>query len=397
MNKRIAAFAIACMLVMSACIDVDNPIDDEVVSAMPEMISNISTTQDLSQVEYDIKKETVMRFTPDYLHESQQDKLKDIIVIDARWVEDENGAAPIIDAYLQYRGFLQKDPYSVIRVGDIYTIEYYTDNDRRISCFIVCLDTGLDKEGYYFCVTYSWDDLQNIGEIEYKNNHSGDALYENLFNTEGVQVANISYAYFQGIPFSFISKHETADEISYDVLNRNQKFWLYENAVVFNEEEKAIGFNSDIYNKHDERPIPEEFFLAFIYDEKDRLKFIHEEFLGEHGEAGLEFDVLSLEYHENGFLKSVEYNFYPSFYFELPQNHRNRGTWDCSGIINYDEQGRMIYRDYYITHGRHYCVYLYKEESKRPWAYIEFCSNSYSGENNYGYGNDTTLYLFQDK
>jgi len=46
----------------------------------------------------------------------------------------------------------------------------------------------------------------------------------------------------------------------------------------------------------------------------------------------------------------------------------------------------MTHGDYYITHGRHYYIYLYEGESDRPWACIGFCT--------FG-GGLSDFYLFQ--
>ena len=38
------------------------------------------------------------------------------------------------------------------------------------------------------------------------------------------------------------------------------------------------------------------------------------------------------------------------------------GTWDQSGFINFDRQGRMVHNNYYVTHGDHSKFYFYHEE-----------------------------------
>ncbi|MBD5487841.1 MAG: hypothetical protein HDR13_03475 [Lachnospiraceae bacterium] len=50
------------------------------------------------------------------------------------------------------------------------------------------------------------------------------------------------------------------------------------------------------------------------------------------------------------------------------------GTSDSSGAIEYDEKGRMILNDYYITHGGHTDIFLYKDDSDLPWACLNWCS-----------------------
>lgn len=40
----------------------------------------------------------------------------------------------------------------------------------------------------------------------------------------------------------------------------------------------------------------------------------------------------------------------------------------------YDEKGRMILNDYYITHGGHTNIFVYKDDSDLPWACLNWCS-----------------------
>ena len=64
----------------------------------------------------------------------------------------------------------------------------------------------------------------------------------------------------------------------------------------------------------------------------------------------------------------------------------------------YDEQGRLVYRHYYITHGYHYRVYLYNGEETRPWAWMEFCTQALSSpdeETGVYYGCGCFFYLFE--
>ena len=71
---------------------------------------------------------------------------------------------------------------------------------------------------------------------------------------------------------------------------------------------------------------------------------------------------------------------------------------DCSGAAAYDEQGRLVYRHYYITHGYHYRVYLYNGEETRPWAWMEFCTQALSSpdeETGVYYGCGCFFYLFE--
>ena len=101
-----------------------------------------------------------------------------------------------------------------------------------------------------------------------------------------------------------------------------------------------------------------------LYDEAGRLQTIREETDEPLSDGG---DSLSGEiafaYRDDG-LDAVSYWFNPG----------SGSTADSSGTIAYDGQGRPQYKEYYVTHGTHYGVYLYKGSETRPWLCLEFCS-----------------------
>lgn len=74
-----------------------------------------------------------------------------------------------------------------------------------------------------------------------------------------------------------------------------------------------------------------------------------------------------------------------------------RKSYDSSGTAYFDEQERLFYRSYYVSHGSHFRFYLYKDEV-RLWACMEVCSqayNSFEDDNDIRYGNEFFFYLFQ--
>jgi hypothetical protein len=155
------------------------------------------------------------------------------------------------------------------------------------------------------------------------------------------------------------------------MLNKNQKFWFYKDYAVFDAAGKVIGYNNELQYPG----ISLNHYSEFGYDEKGRLKEIREPYNEDDNYISPAWEVdfsgeITLDYREDNTLSSVNYGFY----------HFNHGTWDSSGKIRYDEKGRMIYREYYVTHGRHYCIYLYDGESTRPRAVIEFCQGVTPGD-----------------
>jgi hypothetical protein len=289
-------------------------------------------------------------------------------------------------------------PDRTFSLGEVGFVEHYMNKEQRKSSFIIRFIDGSGAISGIYCTTYSWDDMDKIGSIVYGLNRDGDIEFEKLYRADGSPAANISYNHFEGMPFPFVAEFEAADDNVYAVLNRNQKFWLYSDFSVIDEMGTITGYSADFQvNNYDfqrsQTVVSDGVFFEFVYDEKGGLAAIREEFLEEDDFDSFTSDILTLDYHKNGKLRTAEY-FFINFVF----NQRNRGTWDSSGNIHYDEHGRMTYRSYYVTHGRHYVVYLYEDDdSNRPWAYIELCSMSYSGEEHFGYGNETSVYLFNLK
>ncbi|MDE5951235.1 MAG: hypothetical protein K2H12_06630, partial [Acetatifactor sp.] len=108
-----------------------------------------------------------------------------------------------------------------------------------------------------------------------------------------------------------------------------------------------------------------------VYDEAGRLKAIQEELQKEDIEEywgwwdeSIDYSgQIEMQYRDDGTISDVEYH-HSSYKY---------GTSDSSGIIEYDEKGRMLYNEYYITHGEDVDIYLYEEDSDMPWCVIYWC------------------------
>ena len=121
---------------------------------------------------------------------------------------------------------------------------------------------------------------------------------------------------------------------------------------------------------------PEEFFpysCRTVYDTDGRLTAIQEErqeedIEKEWGSRDGSVDYsgqIAFDYYEDGTIKSADY---------VRSSYTHGGTTDTRGNIVYDQKGRMIYNEYYVTHGGDASIYLYEENSDMPWCELCWCS-----------------------
>jgi len=406
MKRILAAIFLFIFAVTSCNVNQDNlnesttqTIESEVQTETVTEIETETQTQEESIEDLPDEKniESVLWFnSPDLSKPLDDEKLRDIVSV---WFDDDVKKFDFINNYLRERDMYKTTPDNIVYGGDSYIAEYYTDEEKRKTSFIIYFsEEQTELSGSVCCVTFSWDDSKEMGFILYEYDENGDIVYENLYNLLGESLANISYEYFEGIPFPFIKKYRITGDYNqnYNLLNRNQKFWFYKDHAFFDETEKITGYNCSLQNN---AGLQENIMNEFVYDNNDRLKEV----------SAKSSAKIKLKYRENDILNAVDYDF----------SSVNNATEDSIGKIRYDEQGRMVYRDYYVTHGCHSCIYLYEGESKRPWAYIEFCSQSYAYENMndnnfainyeidseeevdygdyYGYGNEVSVYLFRQR
>lgn len=154
------------------------------------------------------------------------------------------------------------------------------------------------------------------------------------------------------------------------VLIRNQKTWFYKEQAEFDEQGKFIAYRGSI---DDERGGEYLYYPCRTkYDADGRLHAIQEEqqeYDIEEGWGWRDENIdysgqIEFSYDKNGTIKHVDY--LRSFY--------THGTTDSSGVIEYDEKGRMIYNNYYITHGSDAGIFLYEKDSAMPWCVFHWCS-----------------------
>lgn len=311
---------------------------------------------------------------------------------------DEKQQAEFIKSYLRERGMYKEVPDGFTHYNGKNIAEYYIDKEKRKICFVLRV-LGSVSQDRRFCITMNLDDMKEIANLtSYRYDKKNDTVYESLYDTNGKQAAHISYRYIPDIPFPFITEYKDVNnykEAIGDVLFRSQKFWLYEKMATFDKSGKWIGYNTDIYE-----PDRLNSLNVCSYDKSGKLEKIEgrlsqsdiEEYLDK--ENLTEFkdadrSEIKLSYQDNGNLDTVTY--YRSQWVY--------GTYGDEGEIHYDEEGRMIYEDAYVTHGSFYNYYLYNGDEKKPWACIYLDSMPYSGSEKdgieYEYGQYYSIYLYQ--
>lgn len=320
------------------------------------------------------------------------------------YIDDEK-RNEIIAAYLQKHDIDKEMPDGTTNDCKRCLIEYYSDEDRRMTCMIFHIwglyykdpdalaaaassfyDLSQEEQDKLsettlreitYCTTLYWDDINYAGTLIYDCDKEQRTTWESFTDLEGNVLTSLSYDYIEDIPFSFITEYENVETANPYILNRAQCFWLYKDLTEYDETGRWISYHGCLHSG--DRAV-------CSYDENAKLETIREEseeFEEDWGDA--RSGDITLHYREDGSLERMEYSFVTA----------RRSTYDSSGTAYFDEQGRMVYRTYYVTHGNHECFYLYKD-GKRPWAYMELCSQAWSSiDSNTNYGNEFFIYLFE--
>ena len=294
-----------------------------------------------------------------------------------------------VEEYLKKQGIRKTEPAGTIynRRGEPL-VEYYIEEAENKYCFVVHLwgDYWLDYEAgtseyrdAVYCTTHVLEESDQTGTLLYNIDEENGITRERLYDTDGMRKADVSYKNMAGAPISLITDYwyiDTGYDAGLGVLCRSQKFWFDEEQAELDESGRFVRYqgicetdeNGDgnlspggltVYDVYFDHP------CTCSYDEKGRLKIIEEDLLPEDEEYGRENSgQVEFQYDENGILAESEYNL----------SSWTHGTSDSSGMIEYDEKGRMILNDYYITHGGHTDIFLYSDDSDLPWACLNWCS-----------------------
>lgn len=322
----------------------------------------------------------------------EDEKLKDIVRAS---FDDKEEFDLFVKEYLTEREMYKEEPDKVYGYGD-YFADYYVDESRERFSLIL-----YENIHHYFvtCVTFSSNDLSDLGNIVYGYNNKHELIYSEVFLPDDSGIAYTNYNYIDNIPFPIVDSFYIDDpEYMYGDLisilfHINQRLWLDSEYLVLDENDHILEFNADLYNRYNHYSEKPAINNNFVYSDNGNLIAIQESFSDDNLNDGVwEYATdINLYYKNDGSLNKVEYGFY---YMDFDTH--DRGSGDSTGTIYYDEQERIVHRDYYMTHGSHSCFYLYEENSKTPWAYIDTGGLAWSGDDISEYGFGISVYIFQN-
>lgn len=237
-----------------------------------------------------------------------------------------------------------------------------------------------DREGRFCFILYSGEkvccavrDLSAAKEPEYliyTNDEDGNSVQETLYDIWGMRMAEVFLTYHEGIPFPFLTKAWNTRYEGYHDLCREYKTWFYEEDIEFGEEGEVVSVSNDHADTKSFFVFP----CHVAYHGDGRVKKIEEEIPEDRfSEEFLEFREnyfgdIEFKYSKAGTLKKIEYSHSPDFY----------GTGDSAGHVDFDEQGRMVHNNFYVTSGVHDMFYFYRGEERRPWAVLDWCYDIWS-------------------
>lgn len=394
---RLFGFLLSCVM-LAGCQPV--PAAGVVSSALPgasgaqESASSTSSAADEKKPMAGGIRETV------YFHNNgtmDADKIKESWqIVDSM---TENRRKELTEEFLRTWDVYKEAPDGAAGTQGRPLLEYYSNEAKRITGVIFHLwsqrrtlseefwgkgepDEWIETATY--CTLLHWDDLEKRGTLVYDRDAEQRTRWERYYDPDGVQKQYIAYEYAEGLPIPLITQYEgpelqtpSCDEGN--VLNQPQRFWLYQNLAEYDAAGRLQKYKGTLHAG--DRAV-------FQYDGAGRLQTIREE--TDQPVKGQEDNFsgkVTFTYRDDGSLDTMDYGF---LYWG--------SSTDCSGAAAYDEQGRLVYRHYYITHGYHYRVYLYNGEETRPWAWMEFCTQALSSpdeETGVYYGCDCFYYLFE--
>ncbi|MDE7266074.1 MAG: hypothetical protein K2N89_01250 [Lachnospiraceae bacterium] len=284
--------------------------------------------------------------------------------------------------YLQAQGIYREEPDGVFynQNGDLF-VEYYNNAENGQYCFILhlwdeyWLDRDNDIRAYrdaVYCTAHKVDEDDKTGYALYGQDADRHTKRERMYDIWGNEMAKVSYEYVPQMPFPLITEERNLTESFLPArMLRNQKTWFYKEEAQFDADGKFLGNIVDERWDHDNMYFP--YSCRAIYDANGRLKTIEEELQTDDSDEDYtgwneKFDYsgqMTFDYYDDGIVKRADYI----------RSSYTHGTWDSTGEILYDEKGRMIYNDYYVTHGYDAGIYLYDGDSEMPWCVLSWCSN----------------------
>lgn len=274
---------------------------------------------------------------------------------------DTGHTGEITEKYLREQGFDVQVPDSIFydEEEDIYA-ECYTDDKEERYCFILYMD------GHAYCTVKDLSKAEKTEYLIYQCDETGNVTQETQYDAWGMRMAEASYKYYSGIPFPFLTESWNVEYEGAD-LCRNRKTWFPEKEVERDDKGRVETVNGSGVFDGDIQCFFR-YFDTFSYRTDGKLETVLEEvpadYLEEFPDTDLQyFGKMEFWYDSKGVLKKIDYH----------RSDWGYGTWDQSGFINFDRQGRMVHNNYYVTHGDHSKFYFYHEEEERPRAVVSWC------------------------
>ena len=299
----------------------------------------------------------------------------------------ENEKSAFIEDYLHEHG-IYSDPSGSVTYNHLGMplIERYSNADNNSFSFIVYLryPEYSDYEDFKICCLTVHPAKSDIAcNILYSYDTETRSTQEHIFDLTGAEIASISYEHIPAVPLSFITECSDLDEgldIVDAALYRNQIFWLYKDCAQFDSSGRFTGYSGS-YSLTERLDYFQNLCILF-YDSDGRLEAIREELDADgrllREQTVRKYDEVWVDYPPDffyGYDEEIEFRYYENGAVSHINYYR---PWPNSGggDIYFDEMGRILYIDQYITHGSHHSYFLYDGASTRPWAYINWCSTN---------------------
>ncbi len=251
--------------------------------------------------------------------------------------------------YLEAKGVDGNNPDETYYYnGKTFVRNYFNEETNEIS---YVLGFPYEDNEDLIGVTFDLNNTESKSYIDYKLNENGYTTNEEIFDIKSGKTLDYAYKYVEGLPFTFIDtkkdnlldretfKYQQWDELlhiyqkdDFDETGRLTKYTKFEN--VFDVE----------------------------YNENSQITEIYGEFEDIYGGMSEQYEKYN---YKGDLLDKCEYYY--------------NGTSGGSGVLAYDDQGRVIYNSTYITHGRVYKYYIYEGDSRRPKSIITYDSFGASG------------------
>jgi len=296
---------------------------------------------------------------------------------------DDDHISLLINDYLKQQGINDTTPAAITCYNGEPFIRHYEDNKSGKIAFVADgLDPGASSKYIYCGVAYR-EDLKKAGSLTCDFDQKGKLLAEKFYNNQEDQITAISYTYSENIPFPVITKYdnslgEDGRFFSAPYLNTGQRFWLYDDFIEYDENDRWIRYNGNIFNDFmSENGI--ESYNTPVYSEEGRLEKIAETLRGSHyqdnSDEWVEDGEIEFRYSSTGSLAEVAYGGFSG-------HHGSSGN---TGTVYYDETGRVMYIDSFHSSGNYNYFYLYQNNEIYPYAIFSIGGIPYSGEEFDGY------------